>query len=274
MIIDNAQDDVATLTCCALVAHSWLLRSRIHLFAEVAIRVEDQLDGFMELINTGVHIAGSILSLRLTSDVAGTMAPASFSLLISSLPSIDTLEFSNVCFVPATGAVAQKRWPSHLSVLLFEGLSMPVQDVVKMLSTFACIDVDSLWLRDCVFVEDDSDDKPHPAALALTSPTSWKIGELSIQLSSCEVLVSHILSCFLLMKSQPQALGSTSYSAPSRLNVSFVAIAAFHLLCAARSYPTTQLTRVVSRGVDRANELQHTCTCLVLYLRVLTPLSS
>jgi hypothetical protein len=113
MIIDHLRNDKSTLSNASLVAKSWLVRSRVHLFN--AITVTEAFAGFAAFLSHNAHLARNIHHLILQgesddySSASSTVILEPFVLagILSQLPRLGSLQLHKVSFhgcIPSPGA--------------------------------------------------------------------------------------------------------------------------------------------------------------------------
>ena len=97
-IIDFLHDDVQSLLACALVSHSWLPCSRLHLFQSCTIRDPGQFEVAFRTILTTVDVSKYVLNLTIVGERIHPFTFKILNALLANLPQLRRLSLQKVTF--------------------------------------------------------------------------------------------------------------------------------------------------------------------------------
>ncbi|PIL34448.1 hypothetical protein GSI_03224 [Ganoderma sinense ZZ0214-1] len=104
MIIDFLHDDVQSLLACAVVSHSWLPSSRLHLFRSCTIKDPSQFEVAFRTIVTTQDVSIHILELTIVGERIHCFTLKILKALLGDLPQLRRLSLQKVQF--------QASWPT------------------------------------------------------------------------------------------------------------------------------------------------------------------
>ena len=97
-IIDFLHDDVQSLLACALVSHSWLPCSRLHLFRSCTIRDPERFEVAFRTIVTTVDVSKYVLNLTIVGERIHPFTFKILNALLANLPQLRRLSLQKVTF--------------------------------------------------------------------------------------------------------------------------------------------------------------------------------